>query len=184
MKSQTDERLMKKVARLNEEAFVILYNRYSDRWYKFLKSSMFGNSEIANDLLQELCLKIVTRASSFDHTRSFRVWSFTIARNLVKNEIRRVGNYSKLKDKYQRTAPELIVRPYNTSDESRIIKQQISLLCQEDRELFYLRFGEELKLKEIALIQNQPIGTVKSRLSRLMNKLSRKIVNAGGKSEM
>ncbi len=142
---------------------------------------MFGNSETANDLLQELCIRIVTKASSFDHTRNFRVWSFSIARNIVKNEIRKNSSYSKLQEKYKRLAPAQITEvPHDMTN----IKSIINTLNQDDRELFYLRFGEELKLKEIAEIQAQPLGTVKSRMSRMMKKLADKLNSNGGRYEV
>ena len=122
--------------------------------------------------------------STFNHTRSFRVWSFTIACNLIKNEYRRNGNQAKLAEKYKPMTDETHNHDMWASNSRTNLKDILSMFNEDDRGLFYLRFGEELKLSEIAEIQKQPLGTIKSRMSRMMKKLSGKLIFTGGENEL
>jgi RNA polymerase sigma-70 factor (ECF subfamily) len=148
-----------------------------------------GSATDAEDLTQEVFLKLYRNMASFDQQKgSFQTWITTLARNLLVDHFRRTrlerasdsldANYDgeadgpTLGDRLQDTRPtqdqhvgrmELKVRVQNA------LKQ----LSPELREAVILRDLEDMDYKEIAEVLRIPEGTVKSRISRGRGELAR-----------
>ena len=160
-------------------AFNELYRRYGERILNFLYRFLYGDEETAQDLLQDTFVKVIDKADSFDATKRFSTWLYTIAANLGKNELRRkVIRNGKLKeysvDKemiYENTVDKIMDRQQLIN----LIYREIARLRPASRELIILRFQEEMSINDIALIMGVPEGTIKSRLHHLLKKLSKKL---------
>ena len=104
VKSNTDERFSADIldgplTRLSDEELVIahlqgrngafenLYERYHDRLIRFVARKT-GDSDRAQDLVQEAFIRITRHLHRFDTTKKFSTWVFTIASNLSINELR------------------------------------------------------------------------------------------------
>ena len=85
----SDEALMSRIAKGNTAAFELLYDRYSNRMHAFFRRMLGNDSELANDFLQELFMKIIEKPKAFDVERRFSTWIYTVASNMCKNEYRR-----------------------------------------------------------------------------------------------
>ena len=68
------------------QAFGALVDRYQTRLLTFIDRSI-GNRERAEDLVQEVFIRVFRRLRRFDGTQRFSSWIYTIASNLAKNEI-------------------------------------------------------------------------------------------------
>ena len=85
----TDEQLMQRMQQGQESAFNALYDRYSQRMYRYFYRMLGQSAEMAHDFTQELFLKIIEQPEAFDTGRRFSTWFYAVAGNLVKNEYRR-----------------------------------------------------------------------------------------------
>ncbi len=83
--SHTDEELLKLSAEGQKTAFEEIYNRYSGRIYNYFLRMNRNDSAKAQDLTQDLFLKIIQNQADFDLTRSFKTWIFSMANNMCKN---------------------------------------------------------------------------------------------------
>ena len=72
----------------DSRAFRTLMERHSAKVYNFLIRSS-GRRDLADDLLQEVFMRIVKRAESFRGQAKFTTWMYTIARNLIIDTARR-----------------------------------------------------------------------------------------------
>jgi len=153
--------------------------RYQHRLLRYLLF-LTGNREQAEDLFQEVWMRVLVRGGQFNGKSRFETWLFTIARNLVI-DLRRKRTMSSLDELFEAGGdddrplafevvdhePGPFDRMSNVEDRERIA----AALLQLDtlyREVLVLRFHEDLSLEEIAKITRAPLSTVKSRLYRGM----------------
>jgi RNA polymerase sigma-70 factor, ECF subfamily len=147
-----------------------------------------GNAADAEDLTQDVFLKIYSNLSSFDMGRgSLQVWITTMTRNLLVDNFRRTRNLratgsldegwdliDELKpvDRLTSAGPS----PHETAAQkelSKMIQNALARVSVELREAVILRDLQDLDYKEIAQVLGIPEGTVKSRISRGRAELAR-----------
>ena len=148
-----------------------------------------GSGTDAEDLTQEVFLKLYRNLASFDVERgSFQTWITTLARNLLVDHFRRTrlerasdsldasfsgdDNGATLADRLADMRPSQ--EAHAAGMELRVrIQQALAQLSPELREAVILRDLEDMDYKEIALVLRIPEGTVKSRISRGRGELAR-----------
>lgn len=83
----SDEALMQEMRAANLAAFRALYDRHHRAVFTFLRRSL-GNRQLAEDLLQETFLRVFAHREDYRPSAAFRTWLFTIARNLLIDQLR------------------------------------------------------------------------------------------------
>ena len=140
-----------------------------------------GNPADAEDLTQDVFLKIYSNLSSFDLARGWlQVWITTMTRNLLVDNFRRTKNQratSSLDDGWE-SAEELKpidrltargASPLESAAKmelAKMVQEALARVSVELREAVILRDLQDLDYKEIAQVLGIPEGTVKSRISR------------------
>lgn len=165
----SDEQLMIRLQNGDTTALEAIYHRYADRLMGFLYRMMDGDRVQAEDLLQDVFVRLATTAKHFDTTRTFRPWLFTIAANLARNVHRqqssRVDNEVKFVDTERATPVSPMTLDHFDQELFRsMLHHSLQELSPDKRIAFILRYQEHLSLAEIADIQDCAIGTVKSRI--------------------
>jgi len=147
-----------------------------------------GNPADAEDLTQDVFLKVYSNLASFDMGRgSLQVWITTMTRNLLVDNFRRTRNQratgsldegwdasDELKpvDRLVSAAPS----PHESAAQkelSKMVQDALARVSAELREAVILRDLQDLDYKEIAQVLGIPEGTVKSRISRGRAELAR-----------
>ncbi|HUV70123.1 MAG TPA: sigma-70 family RNA polymerase sigma factor [Terracidiphilus sp.] len=163
--------------------------RYQHRLLRYLLY-LTGNREQAEDLFQEVWMRVLVRGSQFNGKARFETWLFTIARNLLI-DLRRKRTMSSLDELFETGgdddrpmafeitdgAPTPFDHFSNLEDREKIASALLELDTLH-REVLVLRFHEELSLEEIAKVTRSPLSTVKSRLYRGMAMIRPKIERA------
>ena len=163
--------------------------RYQHRLMRYLLY-LTGNRDLAEDLFQEVWMRVLVRGSQFNGQARFDTWLFTIARNLVI-DLRRKRTMSSLDELFEGGsyddrpmslevadgAPTPADRFSNLEDRERIAAALLQLDTLH-REVLVLRFHEELSLEEIAKVTRAPLSTVKSRLYRGLAAIKPKLERA------
>ncbi len=152
------------------EAFTQLYLRYRQRVYAYCLR-MLGNADEAEDLFQEVFIRVWQRAYQFTEERSLSGWIFTIAHNLCLNRIRDRKEHSSIDD-YSDLAAET---PAFGEDWAERIQSALEQVPPENREPFVLFEYQGLTYQEIAEVMKLTIAAVKSRIYRAREEL-RKIL--------
>ncbi|HEX4030290.1 MAG TPA: RNA polymerase sigma factor [Terracidiphilus sp.] len=147
-----------------------------------------GNVTDAEDLTQDVFLKIYSNLASFDSTRgSLPVWIATMTRNLLVDNFRRTRNQratSSLDEGWDsvedlKPIDRLTSRGPSQHDLaagkelSRMVQDALAQVSVELREAVILRDLQDMDYKEIAQVLGIPEGTVKSRISRGRAELAR-----------
>ncbi len=167
------EGLKRRRAGLLDELIV----RYQHRLLRYLLY-LTGNRETAEDLFQEVWMRVLVRGDQFNGKARFETWLFTIARNLVIDQRRKRTMHSldeliegASEDDRAMTfevaddEPTPFDHAANLEDREKIAAALLELDTLH-REVLVLRFHEEMSLEEIAKVTRAPLSTVKSRLYR------------------
>ncbi len=145
--------LLLQVAKGDEQAFTTLYQGYQDGLNKFILSYI-KSREIAEDLQQEVFLKIWERRSYLPELASFRNYLFIIARNHTLDVLRSAARLSAAKGNFYKNYA--VLHSNNTYDSlllkgySEYIQKMLSSLSPKTREVFLLCRQENKSHKEIA----------------------------------
>ena len=139
-----------------------------------------GQSQAAaEDLAQETFLRAWTRLTSYDPTRAaFSTWLFTIARNLLLNDIakkRELAIDEALPDVAceGQQPPEVLQQ----AQHRQRVQDALRLLPIQDRSALALAYFHELDLAAIARIEGCSVGAVKTRLTRARQRLRQLLEN-------
>lgn len=171
---RSDEALMQQVQQGSELAFNELYRRYSRRILFFMYKMLRQDEAKAQDLLQDIFLKIVEAPEKFDTSKSFKTWIFTVAANHCKNYFRsQKGGFAALEQAPVGVEEAPIIQLEQPQQEfQQQLQKALNELPYLYKEAFMLKHKEGLSLKEIAIVMDCPLGTVKSRLNSATKKLS------------
>ena len=161
-----------------ERAFQELVARYQTRLLNFIYRTI-GDREKAEDLVQEVFIRVYRHIGRFDQSKKFSTWIYTIASNLAKNELRNRSRnplvlFQTIKKNWQEDERPLqfedaTSRPddlYRKRHLRELVEESVAQLPAHHREVFVLRELEGKSYEEIADITATNLGTVKSRLNR------------------
>ncbi len=170
----TDEELIARFQKGDEQAYVELVNRYRDRLLNFAYRFV-NDEEQAEDVVQDTLLKLYTHRHYYRNIAKFSTWIYTIAGNLAKTELRKrkrhkVTNLSQMgrqEQEYELPATEAETgQKVDGHYAGKQIQQAIQMLPLHFRTVIILRDIQELSYEEISNIVDVPLGTVKSRINR------------------
>ena len=161
-----------------ERAFAELVERYQTRLLNFVYRTI-GDREKAEDLVQEVFIRVYRHLHRFDRSKKFSTWIYTIASNLAKNELRNRSRnplvlFQTIRKNWQdddrplqfedsSTRPDDLYRKRHLRE---LVESSVAQLPEHHREVFVLRELEGKSYEEIAEITETNLGTVKSRLNR------------------
>ena len=151
-----------------------LIDTYQHRLMRYLLF-LTGKREVAEDLFQEVWIRVLRRGAQYNGKARFDTWIFTIARNLVIDLSRkrvmasldemREGGEDERPFEVAEDSPSPLER-YEWKENASELVTVLQGLEPNYREVLTLRFHEEMSLDQIASVTQAPLSTVKSRLYR------------------
>lgn len=167
-------------------AFEALVRRHQHRVFT-LAYRWVGDAPVAEEIAQEVFLKLVTALADFRGDSSLRTWLYTVVINHCKNrhtyQNRRFAHaHEPLEGLNPDTAPRELPDPRPIADHfahekhaGALLREGLAALDAEQRQIILLRDVEDLDYQEIADLLHLPRGTVKSRLHRARATLAERI---------
>jgi RNA polymerase sigma-70 factor (ECF subfamily) len=165
-------------------AFDEIVDRYQKRLLNFVFRTI-GDRERAEDLVQEVFIRVHRHLHRFDQTKKFSTWIYTIASNLAKNELRNRSRsplvlFQTIKKNWEADHRPLQFEDKNHRPEDlyrkrylrELVEWAVEQLPEHHRVVFVLRELEGKTYEEIAEITACNLGTVKSRLNRARNRFA------------
>lgn len=182
----SDEDLLTRFRRGQEEAFEILVRRYERELYGYLRRYV-GDANLADDVFQNTFLQLYTKAGQYEAGRPVRPWLYTIATHAAIDAMRRNGRHQALSlDQEREEALNGEVRrlaemleaqqpgPVDCAEgqeRRERVRADVDRLPDFLRQVVVLAYYQGLKYREVAEIMEIPVGTVKSRLHTALVKL-------------
>ncbi len=184
-----DSSLIARVREGDIDALGELYERYKSKVYR-TATAITHDEHMAEDILQEVFLRVNRYADSFDETQPFEPWIYRITVNLSyswTNKAKRwvhffQGAMERLKAPSARD-PERVTA---VREQRELVRRAVERLPESHRVVVILYYLEGLDVSEVALVLEVPEGTVKSRLFYAREKLREAIAvqPAGVSSEV
>ncbi|MCH2135008.1 MAG: RNA polymerase sigma factor [Phycisphaerales bacterium] len=176
MTTPSDEALLEAHLAGDDEAFRTLVDRYSVELVPFL-TRLTGSRAAAEDVFQETFLQVHQSAHTFDLSRRFRPWMYTIAVNKGRDWHRRQSRRRALSlsasigDDDRDAFVDLLAADTQTPDsplsaleEANAVKRVVDAMPEHQREIILLSYFQKMSYNQIAESLRIPLGTVKSRL--------------------
>lgn len=158
---------MKKAQKGNDNAFLILFQKYEQDIYRtafvFMK-----NQNDALDVVQETAYQSFKSIKNLKEPKYFKTWLMRIAINCALDLLRKQKNVVQMK-------PEVVELISGDVNEDILLvmttRDLIEHLNEDEKSVIILRFYEDLTIKEVSETLDIPLGTAKTILYRALNKL-------------
>lgn len=161
-----DERLIERFLSGDEEGFEMLVKKYQNHVVNIVYS-LTGETQDADDIAQEVFIKVYKNLGSFSKKAKFSTWLYRITVNTTYNHLKKEkryvpSDYRKDSDVFKKIPLEDLER----GELKELIRKSIEKLPFKYRTVIVLKEIEGLSYKEIAKSLGCRIGTVESRLFR------------------
>ncbi len=165
---------------LAHEEFDDLVRQHQQRIFRVVMA-LVRDSELALNITQDCFVRAYEKRASFRGEASVSTWLTRIAVNLVRDHARNRRQafwkriFQRPEENSVESAAEIVRDSRSTPDRQFLAKEEVRAvwsavaeLAPQQREVFVLRFSEEMSLEEIAQVLDIKIGTVKAQLSRAL----------------
>lgn len=176
-----DKKLIQQYLKGDERSLEILVERYLKLIYGFVYKNV-GDQAVAEDITQEVFVKVWKNIRKFDQNKNFKPWIFQIAKNTSIDFLRKKKTipFSKFEDEKGQNflVENFIAKPLNLIDNlsnKRVLLTAMEGLNEKEQKIINLRHGEGMSFKEIADIFEESINTIKSRYRRTLLSLRKNI---------
>ena len=177
----TEQDWVKRARAGDDESFTRLVETYQTAIYN-LCYRMLGNADEAEESAQEAFLRAYTQLGSYDPTRSFKTWLFSIASHYCIDRLRkRRLVWLSIEDENLPPHPALQEQtpgPEETTvrrEQTEAIQRVLAKLAPDDRAVIVMRYWHDMSYEEIAESTRATVSAVKSRLHRARGTLAEMI---------
>jgi RNA polymerase sigma factor (sigma-70 family) len=155
---------------MREEEFERLYEEHAQGLLAFL-AYRTGDRALAEDLLADTFERVLRARRRFDPRKGSRkTWVYSIALNLLRDQIRRREAEGRAVGRVQEPAPSGAGPLQRIADRDELARAMAEL-SDEEREAIALRYGGDLTVPEIARLSGEKLTTVEGRVYRGLRKL-------------
>lgn len=166
----------------DQNLFVIITSRYKLKLFNYIKRSTNIRDEDAEDLLQDIFLKVYLNLNSFNRQMKFSSWIYAIARNMIISHYRKIsvrpgGYIDTLDDQLanQLAASFDLAGKQDQKQIQKVVSQALYRLKSKYRDVIILKYIEEKSYQEISDIIRKPLGTIGSMLNRAKDELRKNL---------
>ncbi len=185
----SDQELIALICDQDADAFETLSLRYRELIYRHVLHTVHDN-DAAEDVVQEIFLRIWTYAEQWNGRGAFKAWLFRIATNLALNHLRTLKRRrqqplellaNSIDEEDESCIPAWMVdtaypvpeRALEQTEQSELLQRLVNALPEEKRAVFRMVHGAEMETRQVAEALGIPEGTVKSRLHYANRRLAR-----------
>jgi len=179
-----DEELVERARHGNQEAFSEIVKRYQNKIYSYA-SRLVGNRDEAEDLTQEVFIKVYKNLYGFDIKRKFSSWIYRIAHNESVNHIKKRSYFKILSIeqndflKNTMSSTENLIEEIIQKESSEKIRKLLDKISFKYKEVLVLRYFEEKSYEEMSDILRIPTNTVGTLINRAKGQLEQIVKKEG-----
>jgi len=172
---RSDQQLIACYLKGDENSLEILIKRYLKPIYSFT-FRFVGNSQEAEDITQEVFIRVWRNLKKFNRNKNFKTWIFSIAKNTSIDffKKKKAIPFSKFEnEKEENKLIETLIDPTPLADElfervgiEKVLDAAINQLAPKYRMVLFLRYNDHFTFREIAEIFGESSNTIKSRHRR------------------
>ncbi len=171
-------------AKIDKEAFGVLYNRYVRMVYRYMYFKT-RNSEEAEDLTEKTFFQALNALGRYQSRgMPFGAWIFRIAHNIVVNWYRDTRKRKIFNLDHSLTegasSKEEPIKLVERKEEAEELRKLIAKLPADRQQLLFLKFVEELPNARIAVLMRKSEGAIKALLHRTMRSIRVELLSSKG----
>jgi len=174
----SDELLMSAIRQKNTYAFELLFKRYKTAIIAYALR-MVQDEQKAQDLAQEIFLRILKKRDSYNPGKKFSSWMYRIATNACIDEIRRSKFSAKMDEEQMKNVPADAaagpVMQTEMNEKERLVKSAIKGLSPEHRTIIILHQYQGFTYEEIGEIMEKGVNWVKWHMKLAYDELAKKL---------
>ncbi|MFZ6011368.1 MAG: RNA polymerase sigma factor [Bacteroidota bacterium] len=168
----TDELIMEAVKSGDLQRATLLFERYNKRIFNFL-ARMTMDRELAEDLTQNVFLRIIKYRNSYREGLKFQSWIYQVARNVFSDhyqahknkfsdfvDVEKIGDHMADRDDAE-----------EQDEKEKLLHRSLARLSEEQRELLILTRFQQMKYEEVAQIMDTTVANIKVKVHRAILKL-------------
>lgn len=155
------------IAEDDRAAFELLVRRYQSPVRNFLRRLARNDTERADDLAQETFIKVYSSIRTYKAQAKFSTWLYRIAYNTFLNDQRGRVTETELEERHHSPGPDTALSASNEAD----VERALQYLTDRQRAIFDLYYKKGMTHEEVASALELPLGTVKSDLTRGLDRL-------------
>ncbi|WOV83615.1 sigma-70 family RNA polymerase sigma factor [Sporosarcina jeotgali] len=165
----------RKAIKGDETAFLALMRQHKEDLLRtalaFLK-----NEHDALEALQEVTVRAYHKIHTVKEPAYAKTWLIRIMMNYCQDQLKRQKRFH---------PRETAIDQQGIEDASQLeLKEALAALPEKEQQLIYLKYFQDVKIKDIAILENIPEGTVKSRLHKTLRSLRAYFEDEGGKEHV
>ena len=173
-----DMLLLKRIAEKDSASFQAFYRKYGGLLFTAI-SNVLNDHHDAEDVMQEVLVQTWNKAHLYEPRKGKPLtWLTTMARNRAIDRIRSKQRRSRLNDDFENeNRPEQFefeassAEIMEVKERSRVVRRAVAKLTPDQREAIKLAYFQGLTQAEVAEQLHEPLGTVKARIRRGVNRL-------------
>ena len=181
---KTEERLVIACQQGDRAAFRQLYETYKDRVYSFAVYALHGDRAAAEDVTQEVFVRLFSVIGQFRHEANFKTWLTRLVANACTDDLRKRRRLISLNALGEEDGLKLSAGadPYVQIETRQAVQAALAELSPELRIAVLLKYFEELSYEEMAAVLDCPKGTIASRLNRGLKFLAKRLAPLCGEA--
>lgn len=177
MQDHSDQQLIANYLAGDEQSLELLIKRYLKPIYSFV-SRYVGNGQEAEDITQEVFVRVWRNLKKFDQNKSFKTWIFSIAKNTAIDFFKKKKSipFSEFEnEKRENMITETLADPsplpqelLERADMAQMLNSAMEKLSPKYRMVLFLRYNDHFNFREIAESLGEPENTIRSRHRRAL----------------
>lgn len=165
-----DLKIVKQAIAGDDESFLFVMKDHKEVLFRTALAFM-KNEHDALEAMQEVTYRAYKKIHTVKEPTYVKTWLTRIMMNYCQDQLKnnkRFGNEE-----------QLLAAP-TTSNYAQIeLQEALKSLTKQEQQLIYLKYFQDVKIKDIAILENIPEGTVKSRLHKIMGNLRKHFTEKG-----
>lgn len=169
-RGQNERALVRAAQRGDKEALQLLF-RENWAWLKGLVYSIVQNADDIDDVLQDICVRVISKICSLRQPQRFRPWLAILARRQAlryrqQKAQRQMTVNMELEDLEDNSDSAQLIENIEQKEQYQLILSAVKSLPEKYRQVFILEHIDGLTYRQIAEILDVPVTTVQIRLVR------------------
>ena len=165
-----DLEIVKRAIAGDDECFLLIMQHHKDTMYR-TAFAFLRNEHDALEAMQEVTYRAYKNMHTVKEPSYVKTWLTRIMMNYCQDQLKKKKRFT--------NAETIDGLSANNGSVQLELQEALKKLSEQEQQLVYMKYFQDTKIKDIAVMENIPEGTVKSRLHKIMKTLRQHLTEKG-----